>query len=117
MARSEAEKSAQAAYMRRYRKRRWRDDPDYREKITEKNKVAQQERRARFQEYKQTLQCERCGFDDSRALVFHHKDPATKEINLAAKAAHWGWDRLQREIDKCEVLCANCHSIHHAEDR
>ena len=61
----------------------------------------------------QKTACVRCGFDDHRALVFHHRDPSTKCFQVAMPA--WGRRREQviAEIAKCDVLCANCHQIIH----
>lgn len=60
--------------------------------------------------------CVRCGFADARALDFHHVDPATKRFSVANIGVHRPSDaRLLAEIAKCELLCANCHRITHAE--
>jgi len=68
-----------------------------------------------FYEYKKTLVCERCGFNDLRALVFHHRNPKEKDAVLSQVWVRgWSWERTLKEIAKCEVLCANCHSIEHA---
>lgn len=57
-------------------------------------------------------QCERCGYDKCLgALVFHHTDPSTKEFTLAC--FNKSWETTKKELDKCELLCANCHSEHH----
>lgn len=57
-----------------------------------------------------SLRCEKCGEDHPAVIDFHHADPAEKEIKIS-QARHNGWsiERLQREIDKCMILCANCH--------
>lgn len=58
--------------------------------------------------------CSRC--DESRyaALDFHHKDPSTKEITVAeAFRRNWNIERVKKEIEKCEILCANCHRVEH----
>jgi hypothetical protein len=67
-----------------------------------------------FKEHKQTLQCERCGFDHPAALHFHHRNPIEKDICIA-KAVNEGWSikRIEKEISKCDILCANCHAIEH----
>jgi len=66
-----------------------------------------------YREYKQTLSCVQCGFDDYRALVFHHRDPSTKTFTLADNVTRQSKENILKEIAKCDVLCANCHSIHH----
>ena len=61
--------------------------------------------------------CERCGYDKSyAALEFHHRDPAQKDFSLASK--HYRrWERVVVELDKCMLLCSNCHAEEHASLR
>lgn len=67
-------------------------------------------------DYKELRGCRRCNFKDPRALQFHHRDPSTKLFNIANKKRA-NMDRLMAEIAKCDVICANCHFIEHAEER
>jgi hypothetical protein len=74
--------------------------------------------RAFIREQKEGKTCARCGFSDPRALQFHHRDPALKEVTVGVVwAKGWSVERIAAEIAKCEILCANCHSILHAEER
>lgn len=53
--------------------------------------------------------CYRCGYCKSmRALTFHHKDRAMKEFALS-KALDWSWEKVKAELDKCVLVCFNCH--------
>jgi hypothetical protein len=62
--------------------------------------------------------CARCGEDHPACIVFHHRDPSEKEISIAdAMRLGYGRTRILAEIAKCEVLCANCHTKHHAKER
>ena len=67
-------------------------------------------------EWKKTLKCNRCGFDDHRALQFHHYRDKEHNISNMIKSG-WNLSSIQEEAEKCEVLCANCHQIHHFEER
>jgi len=59
--------------------------------------------------------CKSCGYDKCvSALDFHHRDPATKDKNWS-RMKGWSWDRLVKELDKCDLLCANCHRELHEE--
>ena len=80
----------------------------YSKQKTKKSK----ERMTKFREYKQTLKCNRCGYDDYRALQFHHTDD-NKEGTPAIIARYLSWENVMEELNKCEVLCANCHQIEH----
>jgi hypothetical protein len=72
--------------------------------------------KARMVEYKGG-KCEVCGYNKCmKALQFHHIDRAEKEINLSASlAANHKWEKVQQELDKCQLLCANCHHEIEAE--
>ena len=57
--------------------------------------------------------CRSCGYnDDITALEFHHVDPSQKEI-LPSKLYSKPWDYAKQELDKCVVLCCNCHREEH----
>lgn len=44
---------------------------------------------------------------------FHHRDPKTKEKD-PSKVLSFSWKRIISELDKCDLLCANCHRfLHH----
>ena len=53
--------------------------------------------------------CEICGYNKRiEALEFHHIDPSEKDPNFSS-FVNWGWERIKKEIDNCQLLCANCH--------
>ena len=57
--------------------------------------------------------CLRCGYNTcAAALHFHHRDPTAKTHNVAIlmHKQNGSWPRLEREIAKCDILCANCHA-------
>jgi len=54
--------------------------------------------------------CEICGYNTcSRALSFHHLDPKKKEFGISDKGLTRSWEKVKNEIEKCILLCANCH--------
>ncbi len=67
---------------------------------------------------KEELECEECGENHPATLDFHHLDPDEKEISIAQVVTRmWSIDRIEKEIDKCIVLCANCHrKLHYDEN-
>lgn len=48
-------------------------------------------------------------------LCFHHLDPSTKETDVA-KMLSWSLEKIKVEINKCVVLCLNCHPLVHKGD-
>jgi len=66
-------------------------------------------------EYKGS-KCERCGYDHCiEALEFHHEDPSQKDFGVSSQGYTRSWKRVQEELDKCVMLCANCHRELHAQ--
>jgi hypothetical protein len=65
-----------------------------------------------------TLKFSRCPETHIAVIDFHHKDPTKKDIGLS-KVAKWGWskERILKEIEKCIVLCSNCHRKLHWEEK
>ncbi len=52
--------------------------------------------------------CKCCGYDRCIwALDFHHLDPEEKEFSITGKTI--SFERLKKEVDKCELVCSNCH--------
>ena len=52
--------------------------------------------------------CEICGYQKCLgALEFHHPDPMNKEFNISDRII--SFEVIQAELDKCHLLCANCH--------
>lgn len=48
------------------------------------------------------------------ALDFHHRDAAEKDFGISYKGHTKALERLKKEVDKCILLCANCHREEHA---
>lgn len=76
------------------------------------------ERQRRFKEqcveYKGG-KCENCGYNKYiGAIEFHHMDPSQKDFSIANARLTSFSDRVKEELDKCKILCANCHREAHA---
>jgi hypothetical protein len=61
--------------------------------------------------------CCKCGYNKCiPALEFHHIDPAGKDFALSADGHTRSWQEIKDELDKCILVCANCHrEIHDAQ--
>lgn len=54
--------------------------------------------------------CALCGYSKcKRVLSFHHIDPKKKDFSLSERGLTRSWEKIQKEIKKCVLLCANCH--------
>ena len=68
-----------------------------------------------FMDYKKTIECVRCGFNHPAALDFHHIDPNIKLFQISSiNKNKINKNKIFNEIDKCIVLCSNCHRIEHS---
>ena len=62
--------------------------------------------------------CEICGYNKySGALEFHHEDPNKKDTNIAKLRSHPFGNKIKKEIDKCKLLCTNCHREEHYNNK
>ena len=86
----------------------------------EHNKAAVSKRRKKIKqmaiEYKGGS-CEVCGYYKcSAALEFHHINPTQKDFSIASNGHSRSWEKVKNELDKCIMVCANCHREMHANN-
>ena len=87
---------------------------------TKKSRLYRQANRDRIVEYYGgKLTCTHCGLQDPIFSVydFHHLDRSTKTERIG-QLINIGWKRIEAELNKCIVLCANCHrKVHYEENQ
>jgi len=87
-------------------KRIYADRAEYLRKAVSKRR---KKLREMAREYKGS-KCQICGYKKSqRALSFHHINPKEKDFGLSVKGLTRSWEKIKQEIDKCILICANCH--------
>lgn len=57
---------------------------------------------------KKNSTCKNCGDTRWYVLDFHHRNDSEKSFNIS-RGHTKGFSTLQKEIDKCDILCSNCH--------
>jgi len=59
--------------------------------------------------------CCKCGYKKCvAALDFHHLIGSDKDFGISDRGYTRSWERVKAELDKCILVCANCHrEIHH----
>ena len=58
--------------------------------------------------------CQICGYDKCTAgFSFHHTDPSKKEYTISQIRFTTFDERTKQELDKCILLCRNCHAEEH----
>jgi len=62
--------------------------------------------------------CAICGYNKcDRALEFHHTNQKDKKFNLSAGHINYANKTVAEELDKCILLCANCHREIHDKEK
>lgn len=76
-------------------------------------------RKRKKQEFVDRLggKCQICGYDRCiSSLTFHHIDSKQKDSTISKLIANSSYEKIEKEIEKCILLCANCHGeIHHSD--
>ena len=103
---------------REYQKNHYLENKDY---YLTKRKIKENEYRKQAFEFisEHTKNgCEECGEKDFRVLEFDHIDPSKKKFCISlAIHGKYSLPTVKREIEKCRVLCANCHKKRTAEQQ
>ncbi len=59
--------------------------------------------------------CMFCGYNRcTSALDFHHINESLKKFGLSQDGLTRSWEKTKKELDKCILVCANCHREIHA---
>lgn len=87
-----------------------------------KRKLQVQQRIRRLRQWFALLKtdkvCGLCKENHIACLDFHHKDKTKKIMDLSDVVnAGWGEKKILLEIDKCDIICANCHRKLHWKER
>jgi tellurite resistance-related uncharacterized protein len=92
---------------------------DKKEKLKEKRKIYYDSRRKWYNEYKQNLKCSLCDENHIACLEFHHTEPDKKDFNISEALGRLNLDKnkILEEINKCIVLCSNCHKKLHWNEK
>ena len=70
-----------------------------------------------IEEQKAQQKCAKCGESRGYVLDYHHLNPEKKKATIARLTSNkYKLEDIQKEVDKCIVLCSNCHrEFHHFE--
>ena len=90
-----------------------------RDKIRARHKERTKELIKFLSDWKSARGCSKCGYNDHPvALDFHHVDESKKLFSLSkVSRSRIGLKKVKAEAEKCIILCANCHRIHHSKER
>jgi len=86
--------------------------------VKERTEAARAARKEYVYQYLLTHPCIQCGGSDPRVLEFHHRDPSEKDMDVTHMlSGGYSIKRIEAELAKCDVLCANCHRKVTVEER
>lgn len=95
---------------RAYDKAHYKNNPQRRQLVREVDQRNRLVNRERVIELKKNGKCFDCGLRNWIVLEFDHL--RDKEFNISDMIRHSrSWKSIQLEIDKCDLVCANCHRI------
>ena len=103
------DESERRKYQKKYHKKWYANN-----KVKRFAEIKKRERviKDQFLEYKSKKKCERCEESHPRALDFHHM--RNKKLNISTMSSDgYSLKSIMAEIEKCRILCANCHRIEH----
>lgn len=107
-----------------YYKQWYEENPEYnkeygknnREELRKKNNKYYKERNQRINKYKLSKGCAICGYNKfASALCFHHQN-GNKDFCVASIKT-CKWEKIEKEINKCIILCLNCHAEVHEKSK
>ena len=98
-----------ACYQLNWQQRYYENHEHYRNSHnTSRSRIREQNARKVF-EYLAKHPCVNCGESDPIVLEFDHRDKDDKIENISNLISNATWQKIEKEIEKCDVLCANCH--------
>ena len=98
---------------RAWRRKWWKTAHDSREKQNTAARRRHQEINDMLRTHKTETGCVDCGYNSHHAaLGVHHEGEKTLNLSFAKSMG-----QAKREMEKCVVLCSNCHGIRHWDER
>jgi hypothetical protein len=86
----------------------------YRDQAAASKRRLRLERTEALIEYFAAHPCADCGETDPVVLEFHHL--RDKAFNIGKELVDTPWERVLAEMEKCDVVCANCHRRRHRQE-
>lgn len=102
-------------YHRDWQRKKAEDNPEWYEKRKE-HRTAQRRQKKHDAVVRFGSKCSKCGgeFHDC-VFEFHHIEPTTKEYS-PAQLFMLSDEKINAELEKCILVCSNCHKLIHHED-
>lgn len=85
-------------------------------KLLKRNSDRIKETRRKVREYKEERGCSECGYNKyGGAIDAHHPNGKDSQEDCIARLCkrNFAWETILAELEKCILLCSNCHREHH----
>ena len=97
-------------YQRNWLREKLKNDPEYKARHYASKKKRHDENKRLLTEVKETAPCAACGeYHPASCMDHHHLDPSVKEKQISSMLSANSWKKIEEEMSKCVLLCANCH--------
>ena len=97
------------AYRLKYRRKWYANNKESEKRHVRRRKL---ELKKWFRDYKKKLSCSECAENHPATLEFHHKSQKDRDIGVMVNDG-CSINKILKEIQKCKVLCSNCHKKLH----
>ncbi len=105
-------------YRKKYHKKYWKNHPELKKERTKRNYINYRKKRAFVLNYKTDKCCPTCGYKEHpEILQFHHKNKSEKRYLIANSLTQLSLKNIKLEINKCILLCPNCHFWYHLKNQ
>lgn len=95
-------------YQREYYHRR---KEDFTPKRAWRRAQQREQNRSSMEDLLKLSKCKDCGNADWRVLEFDHLEGFEKLGNVGDMVRNRNWSTIEKEISKCDIVCANCHRL------
>ncbi len=98
-----------ACFKTNWEKQYYEHHDRYRNSHNESREKLREQNARKVFEYLTNHPCINCGESDPIVLEFDHRNRNDKIESVSILIRNSSWERIELEIQKCDVLCANCH--------
>lgn len=96
-------------FKKNWKKRYYKNHEHYRKRHNKSRKKIREKNARKVFEYLKKNPCLICGESDPIVLEFDHREDTEKIESISNLILNSNWKKIKNEINKCDVLCANCH--------
>jgi hypothetical protein len=102
-------------YQRNWLKDKLKNNPEYKARHYANKEKRKCENKQKLTKIKESSPCSSCGeYHPTCCMDHHHLDPSVKEKGVSTMISSNSWEKIQEEINKCVLVCSNCHRKIHA---